>query len=303
MTVLLMLSGCQVASADPATSHLQHFGFAAIDCHWDDPTDPSPQHNFLEEVSAFTNVGQMCVFSPVDPLEEHLKAFAAHKVRAILHLEALLFEKVPDTRMPSGYRLRFFADVQKRWEKFVQLNASMLTADHVAALYIADEPLWNGLSQMDLDQAIQQVKASFPLLPTLVIEAAPTVSGLQLPPQLDWVGFDQYGLPDPAQDPTFMAGFEGLKQKLRPNQKLVLVADTQWQPAYQTAGLKPELMSDVFGRTVALAEKEDRVVALLGYVWPSGLDGPGHLGARALPQAVQHTYRHFGKKFRQASGP
>lgn len=298
MAALLLLCGCQVASADPGADHLQHFGFAAIDCQWDDPTDLSHQNNYLRETAFFTNVGQMCVFSPTDPLQERLKAFQDQKVRAILHLEAVLFEQVPDSKMPSKYRLRPWKDVQQRWEQFVQLHEAQLTPDRVAALYIADEPLWNGLGQSELDQAIKRAKDSFPRLPTLVIEAAPTVSALHLSADLDWVGFDQYGLPDPAEDPTFMAGFKGLKQKLRPHQKLVLVADTEWRPSYQTAGLQPADMSEVFRRTAAQAQKEDRVVALLGYVWPSGLDGPEHQGARALPASVQQTYQNFGKRFR-----
>ncbi|GGJ32877.1 hypothetical protein [Deinococcus roseus] len=295
----LLLVGCALASLPvQPISHVRDFGFAGIDCLWDDPLDAQKNSNYLSEVAAFTNVAQLCVFSPDEPLKDRLEAFQAVKVRAVLHLEAVLFRKVPDPAAPSKYRLEFFPDAEERWQRFVQKNGPQLTAERVAALYVADEPLWNGLSQTDLDLALKEVKRSFPNFPTLLIEAAPALNTLRLPPELDLVGFDQYGVPDPVQDAGYQASFKLLKSKLNPLQKLVLVADTRWHPTYKGVALQAADMGKVFTRYLQLAASEPGVVAVLGYIWPGGLDGPEQLGARELPASVQQVYQQFGKQFR-----
>jgi len=36
-------------------------------------------------------------------------------------------------------------------------------------------------------------------------------------------------------------------------------------------------------------------VALIGYVWPGGVDAPNAQGARELPQSVRDEYERIGK--------
>ncbi len=117
-----------------------------------------------------------------------------------------------------------------------------------------------------------------------------------MPQSIDWVGFDQYGTVDPGQDAMFLANLAALEAKLtRPEQRLVLVPDTLWPPDYVQLGLPPELMGDVTANDLLLALFNPRVVALIGYLWPGGLDSPVQLGARQLPPKAQEKITWIGK--------
>ncbi len=282
-------------------NHLQlaYFGFAVVDCRWDDPLDQERKDQYLSEVASLSNVAQLCVFSPNEELRPRLKAFENVQVKALLHVETVLFEQVAAATDPSGYHLQLFPDALQRWQKFLQRNGPSISVKTVAAFYIADEPFWHGLSAQNLRQATVWIKNTFPKIPTVVIEAAPALRRMDLPEELDWVGFDHYGVAAPDTDPTYQSELEILKSKLKnPQQKIVLIADTQWQPQYRGRGLNPDDMKAVFEHYVHLANLEPRVVALLGYIWPGGLEGPDHLGARELPPAVQQEYQAYGSKFR-----
>ena len=117
VTVLLaqfLLSGCAQVVADKPG--LDYFGFAAIDCAWDDPTDSETKSNYAGEVAGFTNIAQLCVFSPQDVLSERLGVFKQFGVKAMLSIEPILFESRADTDSPSGQRISLFPDAERRWQ-------------------------------------------------------------------------------------------------------------------------------------------------------------------------------------------
>ena len=275
---------------------LSYFGFAAIDCAWDDPTDSESKSNYADEVAGFTNIAQLCVFSPQDVLGERLTTFKKFGLKAVLSIEPVLFESRADADSPSGERISLLPDAERRWRAFVQLNKSWLTPEYMAAVYIADEPVWRGVSETDFSSAVEIVKASLPELPTMTTEAYPVLDKMLVPTTLDWLGFDRYGHADPAHDDVWLTDLETVHAaRTRTDQRIVIVADTQWYPDYEGLGLAPDDMAGVALSYFELAAKNPEVVALIGYVWPGGLDLPGQVGARGLPENVQNTFGAIGR--------
>lgn len=272
-----------------------YFGFAAIDCGWDAPNDGDAKTNYIDEVSGFTNIAQMCVYIPEDFLSERLNLFQQSGVKALLHVEAVLFDHIEDTASPSGTRTILFPDAQARWDTFMRINENLITLDRVAAIYIVDEPVWNGLSQGDFTQAVDIVNASFPQIPTMMVEAYTGLDQIFVPESIDWVGFDRYGTLDPASDQEWLADIGKVRAaRSREDQKIILVVESFWLPMYGDAGYPPKRMGEFANNYYAFVTNNPDIIALIGYLWPGGLDAPDELGARDLPQEVLETYRRIG---------
>ncbi|RMF73297.1 MAG: hypothetical protein D6738_09095 [Acidobacteria bacterium] len=76
---------------------------------------------------------------------------------------------------------------------------------------------------------------------------------------------------------------------------MVIVMDAQWRPDYFLLGWSQETMAEVAANYYTLAESDPDVIALIGYLWPGGLDLPVQLGARELPPVVQDEYVSIGR--------
>jgi hypothetical protein len=275
---------------------LRFFGYAMVDCGVQDSFMPSATGNYVAEVAAFTNIGQMCVFGPGEDIGTRLSLMQSHGMLALLSVQALLFEGAPDASTGSGMRYRLRADFQRRWASFVRLNRLNGRTAAIGAFYLADEPAWNGISAADLRQAADLVKATFPATPIMLIEAAPAIGALVVPRSVDLIGFDQYGVADPSTDPAYQARLAELKsRRSRPEQRLVVVMEGQWLPAYDGLGVDAGLMATVAQRYFALADNDPEVLAMVAYLWPGGVAGPGHRGSRNLPPAVISEHVRLGK--------
>lgn len=298
---LSFLVGCG-QNVSPSVSirndNLDYFGFAAIDCGYDDPTDGISKTNFVDEVSGFTNVGQMCVYSPDEILKERMAKFDLAGVKAILHIEGILFERTENVYTHSGFRVALRVDAATRWAKFVNANRDVLVPHFVAALYVVDEPVWNGVSPADFSHALKIVKTAFPDIPTMSIEASLVIEQVMVPVLLDWIGFDRYDTVDPEADGAWLADLATVHAaRSRPDQRIVLVASTQWLPYYLTdGGIRPEDMGRVVFSYYRVAASNPDVIALIGYLWPGGLDDPAQLGARNLPVNVLNSLREIGEE-------
>ncbi len=272
---------------------LKYFGFAAID---------DGRTNYAAEISGFANVGQMVVYSPDDALAKRIAAFDRAGVKAIVHIEPILFERGHATA-PSGAKACVLrSDAEARWRHFVNRNKDVLTRKYVAAMYIFDEPAWNGVSRADLTRALTMVKSSLPDLPTAVIEAWQVVNQIMIPAELDWVGWDRHDVADPEHDKRWLADLETVRAaRTRPDQKIVIIANTHWKTYYKDAGARPADMGAVAASSYRIAASDPDVVALIGYLWPGGIDPahPGQLGARDLPENVRQTYRQIGRQIVQ----
>ena len=61
-------------------------------------------------------------------------------------------------------------------------------------------------------------------------------------------------------------------------------------------GIELNEMGEVANSYYELAKAEPKVVALLGYFWPSGFDQPNAIGARGMPEKVKSEYTRIGKE-------
>ncbi len=277
---------------------LAYFGFALVDVGWDDPTDdPIAKTNYLDEVAAFSNIADILVVAPTDLIVDRLEAMDAVAVKAYLHLNEIFFEYV-DTDAPSGANYNLRTDFKARWDLFVASNDLQNQKNLIQAFYVGEEPLWNGISFEELAAAADYLKASFPEVPTMLIEAHPVLDQLQIPKSIDWVGFDRYFLKDPQTNADYQRELNILKSKFsRVDQNLVLIMDTHfidWAHG-DFAGLTVSDMREVATNYYELAIAELQTVAIIAYFWPSGFDDPNAVGARHLPAEVQAEYESIGK--------
>jgi hypothetical protein len=297
LSLLALALGTDPTHAQLANERIRYFGFALVDCGYDDPLDSEAKTNYVDELAGWANLAQLCATDPDENLGARLDAFAHAGVQAALFVEPLLFAAHPDPTTPSGRRLTLRPDAAARWSRFVARNRAHLTPEHIAMLYVADEPVWNGLAAAPFEVALALLKGALPALPTFAVEAFPVVRQALAPAQLDWVGFDRYDRPDPAHDPTWQADYAALRaRRTRPDQKIVIVANTEWRPAYAELGLQPKDLAAVAYSYWEVASGDPDVVALAGYLWPGGFDDPAQLGGRNLPASVRAVLREIGEK-------
>lgn len=274
-------------------SSLQYFGFVGVHCGLDDPHDADDKTVYVDEVAGFTNVAHVC---PLDlDISPQLTTVVASGNRALLDLTGVLFEPEPGSP-PSGNpdRLALASNVAEVWSAFVTTNADVLNTEHIAAIYVVDEPVWNGVHAEELEAAVALVDAEFPDIPLLVVEAYPVVDAALFPAGVDWVGFDRYFIPDPSTDADYLADLATVRQRARADQSLVLILDSQWFPFYEKIPLSQADMETVAQRYYDLALSEPDVVALIGYSWAGGIDGDMQFGARDLPASVIEAYQAIG---------
>jgi hypothetical protein len=152
--------------------------------------------------------------------------------------------------------------------------------DKVAAFYLMDEPQWRGATPAELHTAATTIKATYPGIPVMMVEAGPQVtSSLQVPTSVDWVGFDWYCRPFSDVERTLAT----LTSQVHPHQSLFLVPEAApleacgGQPGHATDAEIAALQYEY----LRLAESNPRVVGLLAFgFWTSGY------GSAELPQTV-----------------
>jgi hypothetical protein len=174
------------------------------------------------------------------------------------------------------------------------INRTTLNSDYLAALYIVDEPFWNSLPYNDLAKVTRYLKLKIPGVPLFFVEAYPAIPNLKIPPELDWIGFDHYGVYSPQTDIVYTQELKTLKQKMSSHQKIVLIMESQWLDEYDRLDVKPFIMAAIAKNYYQLAKTETKVIGIMGYPWAGGLDGPTQKGARELPLIVRQTYQQIG---------
>lgn len=289
----LLTAGCFSGSGPtpPSKLSLQLFGFVGVACGVD----------YSNEVAGYSNVATTCAPDPsvADLVAHQLDVFRQRGLRALLDVEGIFFED--DSAAPSapygGPPLVLRDDYRDRWDQFVAGADLVTRRDALAAVFVADEPTWRGVSQVDLAAAHASVERALPEVPLLLVEAYPVLDQLTIPAAVDWVGFDRYGVLDPEHDPDYRADLATLKaRRSRPDQRVVIVMEAQWLPRYADFGVQPAAMAGVAESYHRLASRDTSVIGLVGYLWPGGLDAPGQLGARDLPATVRAVYRRIGQE-------
>lgn len=302
---LLLLSvfcvfGCNSSEEAPLNSpvdHIKYFGFTLVDTHWDDPTDSETKSNYSDEVAPFSNMADILVVNPTDDIVDRMKAMEALQMKSILHLNDLFFE-VEGTDAPSGRDYRLRPDAQQRWDIFLGTNSLYVNQDLVQALYVGEEPTWNGITFTELKKVSDYVKLTIPGITVMVVEAYPALDDLQIPASVDWVGFDHYFIKDPKNDAAFTSELNVLKSKLSEEQKLILIMDTHYIDfAHEDlGGIALNEMATVATSYYELAKSEPKTIAIIGYFWPSGFDYPDAIGARHMPNEIKQEYSRIGKE-------
>ncbi len=296
LSLLLFLILTFSLVAQNAPSHLKYFGYVAIDCFYDDPLDNSNLNNYISEVDSFSNIAHMCVFSPTDDITTRVNNMNNHCVKPLIHFQSIFYEYV-DTNGLGGENYDLIPDFTSRWNTFKNINASILDTSNIAAFYIVDEPFWKGVTFAELDTVCSLIKASFPNIPLMIVEASGALSALQVPSTIDWLAFDHYGIFDPSSNTSFLSNLALLKSKKSdPNQAIFLIIDDQWLPLYGAYGYQPDTIAYMVQNYYNLAVSDTDIVGLIGYLWPGGLDDPAHLGVRNLPQNVIDKNIEIGQK-------
>lgn len=269
-----------------APPHLKYFGFALVDVLWDDPHDASTISNYIAEVDSFSNIAQLGVYDFTDNIIARVNLMNTNCVKPFVSIRSICYYEV-DTVAPSGHHFKLYPNFQARWNSFKTINNSILDSSSIGAFYVADEPLWNGISFSELDSVCQMIKNDFPSIPIMFVEGYPVLSSLVIPTSVDWVGFDRYEIFDPTTSSIYLNDLDTLKSKLSTaNQKIFLIIDDQWLPFYGAAGFSPDTIRFMVQNYYNLAASDPSVIGLIGYLWTGGLDDPGQLGVRDMPQSV-----------------
>ena len=280
------------AATDGPPTHIEYFGFAIVDGGHDDPLDNSPTTNYAGEMRGIANIADIAAFDPNEDLTPRIDAMAAAGVRPILNVAAILLDRLADPGSPTGFRLVLRADAEQRLATLVASSSLDQQRRRLSCVYIADEPAWNRMSMDELARAAQLVRARLPDVPIALVEASQSISSLVVPTEVDWIGFNRYGVLDPANDPAWQADLAALLDaRSRDDQRILIVMESQFLPAYAEFGVQPQVMAGVAWNTVRAALDRPEVVAIVGYPWPGGFDEPKQLGGRNLPTDVRQAYR------------
>jgi len=300
---LFLIFITNIAICQTAPPHLKYFGFALVDVLWDDPHDTSNITNYIAEVDSFSNIAQLGVYNYTDNIIARVNLMNAKCVKPFLSIQSICYYEV-DTLAPSGHHFMLYPNFQARWNSFKTTNLSILDSSKIAAFYVADEPVWNGISFSELDTVCQMIKNDFPNIPIMFVEGYPVLSSLVIPTSVDWVGFDRYEIFDPTTSSIYLNDLDTLKSKRStPNQKIFLIIDDQWLPFYSVAGFSPDTIRFMVQNYYNLAASDTSVIGLIGYLWAGGLDDPGQLGVRDMPQSVIDKNVEIGMMIKANNSP
>jgi hypothetical protein len=161
-----------------------------------------------------------------------------------------------------------YPNYRERWLRLAEAVRSRI--DKVGAFYVLDEPQWHGASAAEVATAAQTIKETYPSIPVMMVEAGPAVTDtLQVPANVDWVGFDWYCRPFS----DIQAKLAVLERRTAPHQRLFLLPEAAplpecgGLPGHATDAEIASLQWDYF----RLAQAHPRVIGLLAFgFWTSG---------------------------------
>lgn len=287
--------------AQTAPLHLKYFGFALVDCGLDDPNDAIVKNNYSADVAPFCNIMHMCVNSPLDTIVTRVDACNNLCMKPVISIQDI-FYFIADTNAPSGKNYDLYPDFFNRWNIFKSVNTT-LNVSKVEALYVFDEPVWNGVSFQELDTVCKLIKNDLPTISLLIVEAWPVINNLQVPASIDWLAFDQYGVFDVSTDTAYLNKLAITKSKRSAaHQKMFLIMDAQFAPWYSpTYAWQSDTMLHVVQNYYNLAASDTTIIGITGFTWP-GIE-QGWLGAQSLPQTVINKIMGIGQQIKANYNP
>lgn len=267
-------------------SHLTFLGYYTV---------RYPVLSTIAETGAWTNT---VFFAPTwqSPDSDVWQALRTAKMKAIVYLP-WMFELDPVRVAPSGTAYRLRDNWQETWQDFAQHSGVREHLDLVRGFYMVDEPFWNGIRCDEMGKAANLMKATFPTVPLLLVEASGEgINRLCSIQSIDWVGFDYYGAKDPRTNTNYQTNLKALQAKMLPHQKMVYVMDAWYSPGHQRAGLTPEDLGPIAQRTFEMATADPKAVGILGFVWNDDSGGTETVqGAKSLPASVRAIHQAIGK--------
>jgi hypothetical protein len=281
--LLLALLATPVLADQP-----RYFGYAGIACGLDDPHDATTKTDYIDEVAGFTNLNQVCLDLDPGVSADRLARMAAAGATSLLNLEPVLFTEGPQGLRPNPDRATLWPLVSEA------VRQSGVPLDGMI-FYLVDEPTLRHLPIADLTEAAAFVTATYPAARTMVIEAYDPAGPGPIVAELDYWGFDAYGVPNPADEPLYAAYLDLVRGRLGPDQQLVLMMDAMHTPVHQDLGISPDDMAGVARSYLQLAQARGDVAAVIAYSWAGGIDNATERGVRDLPVAVQETHREIGQ--------
>lgn len=231
-----------------------------------------------------------------------MQAARANGTKVFVSTVWIFFETITDdSGNITSFTLR--SDYQTQWNNIKSVLAPY--AGWIAGFYPADEPFWTAqnfnVSQAQvklwLETVNSTIKADFPDLPIVLVEAYPMINAsLQIPSGYDWIGMDCYGSFDYCGDDIY--GYRSipqyyatLKQKITASQRLVLVGDAYLaMPLAQVTPSDETALAQRATSFVGYVRSDLSFVGLLGFLYDSSAQKTGD---RDLPM-VKSAYDTFG---------
>lgn len=249
---------------------LEYFGYANVECGT----------SYVDEVSGFTNINQLCPASHEDDIRGRMDNMLMNGIMPLISLQSILFD---GSSLKNNFRRDF--------NRFARLNDFDNYYDLVS-FYLYDEPYLNNVSYKDIETAASAVKKTLidPLL--FQIEAYTHVGEMEVPDEIDVIGFDMYGIVDPATDQRYIDVYNTFLSKMKPHQELCVIMEGQWLDVYDSFAT-PEVMLDMAVNYYNFAQAA-KAKYLLCYTWAGNIDGPDHLGVRDLPLPVIEAHKAIG---------
>jgi len=263
---LLAVGAITAESAQAQSQHVRYFGYFAARI-----TAAGGDH--LPEVASRSNLNWIQISDPDRYAPEVLDG--CRPAGCIISTGHEFFRGCDSTHDPD---CELHPEYQARWGRLAEAVRSRI--DKVGAFYLMDEPQWRGAMPAELQAAADTIKATYPNIPVMMVEAGPEVSSsLQIPTSVDWVGFDWYCRPFSDVEKTLAT----LTSRVHPHQSLFVVAESA---PLQACGGKPGHATDAEIANLQyeywrLAESNPRVIGLLAFgFWTSGY------GSADLPLTV-----------------
>ena len=73
-------------------------------------------------------------------------------VGALLAVQAIFFVGTPDATQGGGMNFDIHPQYQARWDSFVRKNKLVESHAGIAAFYVVDEPVWDGVYEQETER-------------------------------------------------------------------------------------------------------------------------------------------------------
>jgi hypothetical protein len=165
---------------------------------------------------------------------------------------------------------RLFDNYQQRWQRLAGAISSRL--DKVGAFYLLDEPYHRGARPADIATAARTIKQTFPGAKVMLVEAGYKVATIEVPAEVDWVGFDDYC----KSVTNIEATLRTLEARTSPQQQLFLLPPAAPLAACGNGGYRTDAdLAATQWNYLAIAERHPRVIGLMTFgLWVEGTQAP-----------------------------